>query len=1115
MPVNRRLIKRCLETHAFEDLFIDGLGWDLPSRDTPYPLQIKDTLYHLNPVAEKKGFHAYHCPQMPNSASRSLIESRLSRDVREHIIIFTDPESAAQRWQWVRRVPNQPLSRKEHEYLPHQPLLLIEKLGYLEVGLHEEDQLDLFDVYERVQSAFDIDKVTKKFFTRFQAEHKAFMGFIKGIKDKDDTRWYTSVMLNRLMFIYFIQKKELLDGDTDYLRNRLRRVQEVKGKGQFQSFFYQYFLRTLCHQVLDKREEDRELDQELSSLVGSVPYLNGGIFQEHELEVRYPEIDIPDEAFESLFDFFDQYEWHLDSRTNASTNEINPDVLGYIFEKYINQKQMGAYYTKEDITEYISKNTIIPCLFDKAQKACPEAFEGENAVWNLLKEDPDRYIYPAVRHGISCDVHVGEERSEPVAYPDEIAIGLDTSAPDLLERRKNWNTPAPPEAALPTEIWRETIARHQRCTEIRQKLACGGIRSINDLITYNLDIRQFAQDVIERCENPTLLNAFWVALAGRAPRQSNEELKPGITVLDPTCGSGAFLFAALNILEPLYEACLDRMKGFLESWAENNPHPRFADFFKSILEDIQNHPSPKYFVYKTIIVQNLFGVDIMKEAVEICKLRLFLKLVAQVEDGKNIEPLPDIDFNIRAGNTLVGFATEEEMKNFFERDIKGQGLLQFDSRLDEVKEQAGECDRLFRLFREAQLNNDSTVGEAKEKLRDRLENLNNILNHYLAKDYGIILSKKNAFDKFLTTHKPFNWFIEFYGIIKNGGFDVIIGNPPYLSASQVRKEYKLLNYVTGECSDIYANVLERTRLLLRYSGRSGMIVPLSITFSRDFASLRSLLYSQYSINWFSSFARIPAALFSADVRVRNTIHLGCCDDNKKENYSTVLHRWYEAARPHLFSTMRYAPINPAPYAGLIPKVGLPDIATAFENCFSVSSKRVGSFFYSGHESPSLHFKKSAYNWLNFCRTLPPCFDARGKLIPHTKFGSVGLNDEKTRDLAFLFLNGKIMFIFWCMIGDDFDVTQWMFADCPIDFSAISSQAQNQLLTLADELEKCMETNVSFKLNAGKKVGNYNLAKCRIVTDRSDAIFAEYLNLTDIWSSIELMYSQVVRTTFEP
>src|SRR5262245_40547155 len=85
------------------------------------------------------------------------------------------------------------------------------------------------------------------------------------------------------------------------------------------------------------------------------------------------------------------------------------------------------------------------------------------------------------------------------------------------------------------------------------------------------------------------------------------------------------------------------------------PKP-LADFRKT-LEQLDRHPSRRYFILKSIIVQNLYGVDIMREAVEICKLRLFLKLVSQVQRVEQLEPLPDIDFNIRAGNTLIGFAT--------------------------------------------------------------------------------------------------------------------------------------------------------------------------------------------------------------------------------------------------------------------------------------------------------------------------------------------------------------------------------------------------------------------------------------------------------------------------
>ena len=77
---------------------------------------------------------------------------------------------------------------------------------------------------------------------------------------------------------------------------------------------------------------------------------------------------------------------------------------------------------------------------------------------------------------------------------------------------------------------------------------------------------------------------------------------------------------------------------------------------------MDKHPSERYFILKSIVLNNLYGVDIMEEAVEICKLRLFLRLVAQLESYDQIEPLPDIDFNVRAGNTLVGFTSLDAVR---------------------------------------------------------------------------------------------------------------------------------------------------------------------------------------------------------------------------------------------------------------------------------------------------------------------------------------------------------------------------------------------------------------------------------------------------------------------
>ena len=128
-----------------------------------------------------------------------------------------------------------------------------------------------------------------------------------------------------------------------------------------------------------------------------------------------------------VFDFFDGYRWHLDERPRREDNEINPDVLGYIFEKYVNQKQMGAYYTKEDITGYITRNTVIPFLFDVAKKECPVAFRAGGGVWRLLQDDPDRYIYPAVGHGMAWSYSTDADPvrlEEPLELPEDIAVWL-------------------------------------------------------------------------------------------------------------------------------------------------------------------------------------------------------------------------------------------------------------------------------------------------------------------------------------------------------------------------------------------------------------------------------------------------------------------------------------------------------------------------------------------------------------------------------------------------------------------------------------------------------------------------------------------------------------------
>jgi hypothetical protein len=107
-----------------------------------------------------------------------------------------------------------------------------------------------------------------------------------------------------------------------------------------------------------------------------IPYLNGGLFLPHKLELDATTpmrvgttLRVADAAFEGIFDLFASYTWHLDDTPGGSADEINPDVLGYIFEKYINQKAFGAYYTRPEITGYLADRSIHKLILGAGPRA--------------------------------------------------------------------------------------------------------------------------------------------------------------------------------------------------------------------------------------------------------------------------------------------------------------------------------------------------------------------------------------------------------------------------------------------------------------------------------------------------------------------------------------------------------------------------------------------------------------------------------------------------------------------------------------------------------------------------------------------------------------------------
>jgi len=720
MPLNFTRLRDRLQQFDFHHLFVEELGWSHPTSRQPVPMTVKGASCVRRQISQLAGVTVFEITaddgRIPDAKTRAAIHKEISGLHHENLLIFLDKERTQSLWYWVKRQDGKNLPR-DHYYIKGQPGdLFLSKLGGIVFDISEFDEsgnVSVLEVAERLRKALDVEKVTKKFYGEFQEEHIRFIELIQGIPDDKQRRWYASVLLNRLMFIYFLQRKGFIDnGDLDYLQNKLAAVSAVASVSDRRAEivasvsdrreeivasvsdrraeivapvsdrrrrsetaatndrFYRDFLCPLFFEGFAKPEDQRS--PETRKLLGSIKYLNGGLFLPHKVEQDNPDISVPDEAFKNIFNLFQRYSWNLNDTPGGDDNEINPDVLGYIFEKYINQKAFGAYYTRTEITEYLCGRTI------------------------------HRLILNAIN---SSEV----SKAHPI--------------PGIKVR--NYQTIADLLMDLDKDLCRELLF-----------------------------------DVL-----------------------------PNLSLLDPACGSGAFLVAAMKALINVYAAVIGKIK-FL---GQRNLNDWLA-------KTEREHKSLNYFIKKRIITDNLYGVDIMEEATEIARLRLFLALVASASDVDQLEPLPNIDFNILPGNSLVGLMRVND-KDFEKRTAQNTLFRR------SYAEVLAEKNRLIETYRHAATFSQhlaSLRNNIQKKKDEALATLNDIL---LSEFNGLGIKfeqavwdedkkaegkpkKRNVSFKDIEELHPFHWGFEFDKVLnERGGFDAIITNPPWEIFKPNSKEF--------------------------------------------------------------------------------------------------------------------------------------------------------------------------------------------------------------------------------------------------------------------------------------------------------------------------------------
>ncbi len=745
----------------------------------------------------------------------------------------------------------------------------------------------------------------------------------------------------------------------------------------------------------------------------------------------------------------------------SAQNEINPDILGFIFEQYINftdkgQKERGAYYTKPDVTGYMATSSIIPAIVDRLVKS------GLDDPALLLTDSGDIYIHDSIVHGV-------DER-----LPDAWAEDTDGPSEKL---------------ALPGERWCEVTHRRKRCAHLRSMLSDKTRTwTIDDAITENLDLQALLADYLtqlvtaEECDK-----AF--------------DVLRSLTVCDPTVGSGAFLFAALEVLFPLYEEVLGRAAELRNR----------SGAVARCLEESERHSSQRYWTLKTICLNNLFGVDLMSEAPEIAKLRLFLKLAAQIDHVDDLEPLPDLDFNIKCGNLLVGIADKHDAV-----ERLGKGRLDLGGEIGKIESLANQVARSYESFIEGQ---DSDQGGhdysvAKRQLRAKLTEARTRADDLL----WSLRNEQVPIDEWKQSHKPFHWFVEFPSAWRNGGFDVVIGNPPYIGKAAV-KGYTWQGYGTEKCPNLYAVCVERAAELVNDSGRFAMIVMHNLCFSRLYKSLRDLLSKKSSAIWVSSYGRSPGGLFRG-AAVRNSIALTKFSEKDCSVLTTRYLRWKSESQSSLFEKLEYS--NPGQLlltCGGVkqwPFIDDNTLVDAFGRLVSTQLPLSSALY--GLGDFRVGYKTTALYYLGIYTTEPPTVDPvtrQPKRPKSNRTGWFAFRQPLQRDLALIILASRWVYLWWSVFSDAFHVTRTTLAAFPGDVERLCAipgglvadepstpdvERVQSLVSLSRTLQTEMPNHLSWKRHAGVDVGRYNMRKLRYLTDEADLLLAKLWGIEDAYEA---------------
>lgn len=780
---------------------------------------------------------------------------------------------------------------------------------------------------EELESAFSIEKVTDEFFNQYKDLYiKLYEHFENDNKVKTaikeagiDNARFTKKLLGQIVFLYFLQKKGWLGvaKNERWGSGKKRYVQELFEQAHTQKLnFFKDKLQYLFYEALAKERDNGNSYYKRFNC--RIPFLNGGLF-EADYNWQNANITIPETLFRNdeknkagdvgtgILDVFDRYNFTIKEDEPLDKEvAVDPEMLGKVFENMLDiteRKSKGAFYTPREIVHYMCQESLIHYLdnaLNSPQNSPPlkekypkgevvnklnnlphlKTFRktlrnnltpAEAKLWTMLQSKQlegrkfrrqhsvANYILdfycPSEKLAIELDGQ-GHFEATQAEYDYERDLFLQHCGIKVLrfENKWVWNNP---EGLL--ENVKSNFGWNQTTPSFGHPSSQGGELievAKKDLETF---IREghFALENDERVANKGETRTYQYQLPESIRKNADliDKSLSSIKICDPAIGSGAFpvgllheLVNAMLVLKPhLSEHYLGKkLKGMaLENTATGT------------LSGVE----VSRYIYRLkrhIIQESIYGVDIDSSAIDIARLRLWLSLVVDEDDLDPIETLPNLDYKIVCGNSLIGLP-ENAMRN-----------LEVEAELEKLKEQ------FYNITDDTQKK--ALRQQINTKIRELLDSAEQFAGYKIDFDFKLFFSEV--------------WR-------EKNGFDVVIGNPPYVR-QELFKEYKPYlqqNYssVYDGRADLYTYFVKKGFDILHNQGVLSLITSNKFIVRGYGEKLRNHLSSDKAIRTLINFGELPVFKASVDSSIiiaqnrkpNNVDHLIYAQATQKEHFEDI------------------------------------------------------------------------------------------------------------------------------------------------------------------------------------------------------------------------------------